>query len=156
MPHTAATELKLEKIMSLMREWKYDPSARRALSKEWNCTEDWVTDLASEASKRVLAEVQNPDHVKLNVGLAMIKILRDGLESFDAKDRRNAIEAAKTWAAMVGVNAPHKSEIAITDGDASPAVARSIMNELFPVSDDSEERANDIKFIGENDDDLPR
>lgn len=129
--HRDVTELKIVHIMDLMREFQWSGKVRKALASEWSVTEEWVTDLATVASKRVLAEVTDKSAVKCDAGMAMRKILHEGVTSTDPRARRNAIEAAKTWAALAGANEAAKVEAAITEVVATTEHARQLMKETF-------------------------
>lgn len=109
MAHTAETTLRIVRLTDLMREWKYDSKARKALALEWEVTEDRVTDLACEARDIVLAEF-SADQVKLDAGQVLRKIMLSASAGANPQEVRNAIEAAKTLASLVGANAPAKNE----------------------------------------------
>lgn len=134
MAHTPETNLRILRIVEMMREWKYNAKARRELASEWGVTEDWVTDLACEARDIVLAEF-SADQVKVDAGQVLRKIMLSASEGANPQEVRNAIEAAKTLASLVGANAPAKSEttfrsVGLDDVDALRKAAEA--NECPP------------------------
>lgn len=139
--HTEEVERKIDHICSIMRVLKWRRGkTNRELAKEWDLTHDYVTDLASEASKRVRAEIMDPDLVSADVGTALQLVLHAAIgkivnDAPDTSARRDAIEACKTWAMLAGVNAPQKIDLnhGSSDGKPTPESARQVMRELFGV-----------------------
>lgn len=116
MARTVETELRIELICDLMRQWAYDKNARKRLAAEWSVSEDWVTDLAVVARDRVLGEY-DPNQMKLDAAMALRMIMLQSMRSDDPKERSNAIKAADTLAKLTGANAPVKSEVKVSGDD---------------------------------------
>lgn len=127
------TETRLAYIMDLMRRWKWRRGETGAVvAKEWGISEEYVGDLAAEASKRVRAEVTDPSHVSGTVATALAQVLDEGMSAEGAErfsGRRLVVEAAKAWAQIVGAMAPTRTEI--TTGAATPAKAAELVREKF-------------------------
>ncbi len=105
---TAITEARIAKIAAMMRGllWRRGESGR-ALEIEWDLSTSRVEHLAAEASRRVRAEVLDPDAVGETVACALDRVLREALHD---DDRKSVINAAKAWAVIAGSVAPKKIE----------------------------------------------
>lgn len=105
---TAITEARIAKIAAMMRnlEWRRGETGR-TLEVEWNLSTSRIEHLAAEASRRVRAEVLDPDQVSETVACALDRIMRDAIKD---DDRKNAIAAGKVWAVIAGAVAPKKIE----------------------------------------------
>ncbi len=114
-PHDALTEFRLERISERMRSnrWRNGKTARK-LASEWSLSESHIHRLAQEASKRVLAEVTDPEGVTRDVGSAMRKVMTDSLRDADrartagdleaaAKIRKVAVDAGRAWVTLAGL-----------------------------------------------------
>lgn len=127
------TEQRIAHIMDMMRrwEWKRGKSAGD-LATTWGLAVSTVEELSSEASKRVRAEVTDPERVSGTVGMALQRVLDEGMEATgDAKwhGRKLAVESSKAWAQIVGAMAPQRHEVATTE--ASPQKAADLVRAAF-------------------------
>lgn len=127
------TEQRIAHIMDMMRrwEWKRGKSAGD-LATTWGLAVSTVEELSSEASKRVRAEVTDPERVSGTVGSALSKVLHD---SMDDGDRKSVIDASKAWAQIVGAMAPQRVDVT-SRGEPTPADAQRILREKFAVRPD--------------------
>ena len=123
--HNATTELRLDAICTLMRalEWRTGETGLE-LAAEWGVSKSTIAHLAAEASRRVKAEVTDPDRVTATICVALERMMRDAIgdarggimlatESGTKQEspnisRKVAIEAARTWAEVSGAHAPLK------------------------------------------------
>jgi hypothetical protein len=127
--HNPLTEQRIAHIMGMMRRWEWKRGVSGPiLAKEWGLSIEWLKDLSAEASKRVRAEVTDPERVSGTVGSALSKVLHD---SMDDGDRKSVIDASKAWAQIVGAMAPTKVDVTATTTDATPAKAAEIMRRRF-------------------------
>src|SRR5262245_25567996 len=96
----------------MMRElrWVRGKSAAE-LATAWGLATATVEGMAAEASRRVRAEVTDPDVVTETVACALDKVLRGALDR-KKPDRRSAIMAADVWSRIVGARAPEKHLVA--------------------------------------------
>lgn len=131
--HTPLTEQRIAHIMGMMRRWEWKRGeSGPVLAEQWGLSVDRVKDLAAEASKRVLAEVTDPALVSGTVGMALQRVLDEGMEATgDAKwhGRKLAVESSKAWAQIVGAMAPQRHEVATTE--ASPQKAADLVRAAF-------------------------
>jgi hypothetical protein len=89
-------ETKVRFIMSLMRNLRWETGETLAILAEvWGQSKKMVEHYSSEASRRVRAEIQDPEFVSNTVTSSLLACLRDATR---AQDRRSIISAAKTWA----------------------------------------------------------
>lgn len=131
--HTASTEARVEHIADLMRSLEFRTGeTTRELAAKWRITVQRVWELSSIASKRVRAELTDPDRIVVKVAAALEKVIDDALRETDepaliekqGKDgervtypespngaRRVLIEAAKTLCILTGNAAPQKHEV---------------------------------------------
>jgi len=95
--------------MDIMRElqWKRGKTAP-ILAKKWDMTINAVESISSEAWRRVKAEITDHDSTSATVCVALERVMTESLED---GDRRNAIDAAKTWATIAGATAPTKIQL---------------------------------------------
>ena len=109
MARTAVTEGRIEHIANLMRrlEWHTGKSGR-ALAKKWDLSLSSLEKLSAVASKQVRAEIVDPEEVTITVAAALDRVMREAL---DDGDRRSVIQAAATWARIVGADAPSRHEV---------------------------------------------
>lgn len=107
MSHTGATEARIAYIADQMRrlEWRTGETGTE-LANAWGLSKSSLEKLSAAASKRVRAEVCDPEAVSISVGAALDRVMRDALAD---GDRRSVIAAAATWARITGVaaNRPH-------------------------------------------------
>ena len=108
------TEARIAVIADMMRAlaWRRGKSGPE-LAAKWNLSLTRVEHLAAEASKRVRAELLDPERVSETVSCALDTTLRKALA---ANDHRNVIAAAKTWAEVVGSIAPQKHQHSVDLG----------------------------------------
>lgn len=131
--YSTQSEQRIAFIMGMMREWQWKRGVSGPiLAKEWGLSADRVKDLAAEASKRVRAEVTDPERVSGTVGSALSKVLHD---SMDDGDRKSVIDASKAWAQIVGAMAPQRVDVT-SRGEPTPADAQRILREKFAVRPD--------------------
>lgn len=130
--HTAATEARIEHIAELMRTLEFRTGeTTRGLAAKWRIGVQRVWELSSIASKRVRAELTDPDRVIVKVATSLEKVMDDALRETDEPAhiekqggdgpmiyqespngaRRVLIEAAKTLCVLTGASAPTKIEI---------------------------------------------
>lgn len=109
MKRRATTETRIEHIARMMRrnQWRRGESGPE-LAAEWGVSKSSVEKYAAAASKRVLAEVSDPDAVRLLSLSTLTEIARDALA---AGDRRNAIRAVESLARLGGVVPPTRHDI---------------------------------------------
>ena len=104
--HQAHVEARIAHIADLMRGLKYRKGVTcKALAQEWDLSEQRIWELSAEASKRVRAEVTDPDRVGAKVCTVLERVLDDAV---DDGDRKSAIDAAKQWAIISGAAAPQR------------------------------------------------
>ena len=117
-PVTRTRESYVVEIMGLMREaeWVRGKTCP-ALAKEWGLAQSTVEGYASEASRRVLAEVQDKDAVTGRLGAKMSEMVSAGSRRFvdgnDSDAGRVAVAAGQTWAKLVGAEAPQRLEVSL-------------------------------------------
>lgn len=100
MARRAITERRIAHIVGKMKrlEWQTGKSGQ-ALAKRWSLSQSSIQKLSAEASKRVWAEIADPELVTLTLTAALDKVLRDALAAGDA---RTVVKVADTWARIVG------------------------------------------------------
>ena len=98
--HGGSVEARIDHIADLMRtlRWRTGETGRD-LARDWCLSEQRVRELAAEASRRVRAEVTDPERVAITVSIALERALAGALE---AKDWRAVATVAKTWGEIVG------------------------------------------------------
>ena len=107
--HTAVVESRIEHIAGLMRELRFvRGQTLRQLAKQWKLTEQRLRELCAEASKRVRAEVTDPERVTVDVCSSLDIAIRGALEE---RDWKNVVAAGKTWATIVGAVAPARLQV---------------------------------------------
>ncbi len=139
--HGATVECRIQRIMKMMRSLKFVTGKTvPRLAAEWGITASRVAHLSAEASKRVRAEVMNPEHVGATVGTA----LEDAIKSArSAKDWKTVGQLAHTWATISGAIAPKRSEHTGRNGGPIPFV------DLSKLSDEQLQRlhAGDLSSV---------
>lgn len=80
----------------------------KELAKAWALSEQRVAELCAIASKRVRAEIADPERVTVDVCHALEKVLREAL---DMGDWKSVVAAGKTWATIVGAVAPARLQV---------------------------------------------
>lgn len=95
-------------ICALMRNLRFTRGKTyKLLAKKWDLHPDVVKKMTAEASKRVAAEVRDPDHVTATVGSALELSIKGAVT---AKDFKSVAGLAKTWADVMGVSAAARIE----------------------------------------------
>lgn len=129
----AATEARVEHIAGLMRRLEFRTGETiKGLALEWGLSEQRMRELSAIASKRVRAELTDPDRVTVKVSTVLERVIdeamaetrdpaliipgEDGEERRAHKEspniaRRVVVEAARTLAVLTGANAPAKVQI---------------------------------------------
>lgn len=83
---TPETTLKINEIMGLIGAFKYRRgSTTKRLARKWGVSVDHVHNLATEARKRIRAQLDNPDEIAAEVIPGMLRGFRDAVESGDAR-----------------------------------------------------------------------
>lgn len=109
--HQSRVETRVEYIADLMRNCRFTTGQTvKELAKEWDFTEQYVRELTAEASKRVASELENPDRVRAKIGSVLENIVEKAWVEGNYKD---AINAGKVLAVLVGANAAHRAEMRI-------------------------------------------
>lgn len=170
MSHHAETEARLAALCEQMRalEWVRGKSGE-AWAVKWGVSLDRVNHLAAEAWRRVKAEVCDPDRVTVKISTVLEEVIdaamletrdpamidggagRDGERRVYQESpngaRRVVVEAAKTWAAIVGAQATIQHEVTVTGGpsaaQARKAVASVFGHDVSAPADDEEVNATD-------------
>jgi hypothetical protein len=107
--HGGSVEARIEHIAELMRSlrWRTGETGK-VLARQWDLSEQRLRELAAEASRRVRAEVTDPDRVSVSVGVVLESALVGALED---KDWRAVAAVAKTWGEIAGaIKAPRNTE----------------------------------------------
>lgn len=120
----AKTEIRIEEIAATLRDGSYrNGSTLRDFAAKWGLTLDVVHTLSAQASKRVRAEVTDPDRVAAK-GFAMLESIADEARH-GADDKGNnaghlaiAVKATAEWMKLSGVAAPTMSKVSVS-GDLS-------------------------------------
>jgi hypothetical protein len=150
-PRTAQTEARIERIAELMRRFRFvRGKTTRALAKEWGLELCTVRGYTAEASKRVRAELEDPDFVRADVSLTLATIMRrarvwsrrrtvkrqHGCSQYEPPDwqaAKVAIDAARTWAAITGNVEKSRVDVTHHAGDFTSAKdALAYIRELLP------------------------
>ena len=134
-----AKEQRIEHIMQLMREARFERGVTvNQLAAHWGVSKGLVTAMAGEAHRRVFAEFRDTEEGSVFVAAALRRVTREslqdaendgGLEGSPSKHRKNAIEAAKTYAMLAGLNAATKIDVTVqaaqlTDADLDQEIVR--------------------------------
>jgi hypothetical protein len=139
-----ATETRLAELCARMRalEWRRGETGAEYQAK-WKLSRGRVEHLAAEAWRRVKAEATDVDRITTKISSVLEQVIDDAmLETHEpamidgGEDkgvyqespngaRRVVVDAAKTWAAIVGANAPTKIDQTITP--TGPAVQIMLM-----------------------------
>lgn len=97
---TAAVEARIDHIAELMRSLKWRRGdTYKELAKEWALSEQYLRELAAEASRRVRAEITDPDRVTASVGVAL-EIALEG--AVGDRDWKGVAQVARTWSEIAG------------------------------------------------------
>jgi hypothetical protein len=116
-------EERTQVVMQRMREGTFRRGITYAeLMREWEMSEGGVSNITAEASRRVYAEMAETNGAKVYLGVTLEKIIDDSMADASSAERpyyyrKVAIEAAKTFAMLVGANAPTKVEHSVQEPD---------------------------------------
>lgn len=135
---TSAQE-RVEYVVSLMREcaWSRGRTGPE-LAAAWGLAKTTVEGYASEASRRVRAELVDPDLVQVTVADALREVIEgaraDVVAREDVRAARTAIiQAGKTWADIVGASAPSRVRVEVTPASLTDAELRAAAVEAVRV-----------------------
>ena len=110
--HTPAVEARIEYLAERMRRLNFKTGVTvRRCAAEWGYTEQYVRLLSAEASKRVRAELTDPDRVTMTVCGYVEWALRMAKRDHDPKA---IAPLAKAWAELAGTLV-QKHELALTN-----------------------------------------
>lgn len=102
-------ETRVEYVADLMRTLKFRTGVTgKALAKEWDLPLSYVGQVTVEASRRVRAELTDPDRVLSKVSVALDHVIDDAL---DSGDRHAIIKAVQVWAQVTGAGAATKVQV---------------------------------------------
>lgn len=107
-------ELKVLEAMGIMRSMRYRTGVTSVeLAAKWGMALSSISGITSEASRRVRAEVNDPDLVSATIGSAMMDVVTN-----KDSERRDVIAAAAQWAKLApGVVVPTKLEVSAVDNE---------------------------------------
>jgi hypothetical protein len=97
--------------MRLMRRLKWRRGTTdKNIAAHWGITHEAVRHYSGEASRRLRAEMTDPDSTAATVCIALERVIREAAQK-GMYGHRSLIEAAKTWAQIAGAGAPTRLEI---------------------------------------------
>lgn len=104
-----AVEGRIAHIADMMRNvtWIRGVSGPE-LARQWGLCAQRVEELSAEASKRVRAEVLDPESIRMDVSAALKKVIRDSMAD---GDRRHLIQATKVLSWAMGTAAPMRVQL---------------------------------------------
>ncbi len=122
---TAQAEVHVEEIAATLRNGSFRNGVTlQAFAAKWQVSLHRVYELSAIASKRVRAEVTDPERVAAK-GFAMLESIADeARHACDPKTGNNAghlavaVKAVDTWLVRSGVAAPSKAQVSVS-GDLS-------------------------------------
>lgn len=171
--HTPETEARLHELCEVMRNLDWERGKTGAVfAAKWGISESRMGHLAAEAWKRVQSEATDVLRVTTKVSLVLERTIDEAyretrepalIDGGDSRGvykespngaRRVVVEAAKTWAALIGANAA--TRVDVTTRDASPAKARAAMRAAFgDIGPQGEavgfDAADDTQSVGSDD-----
>lgn len=116
---TPETTLRINEIMGLIGAFKYKRGATtKRLAKKWGVSVDRVHHLATEARKRIRAQLDDPDEIAAEVIPGMLRSFRDAVESKDAR----GVAALAGHLLEVGGLKTKKIELGGPDGGPVPMI----------------------------------
>lgn len=122
--HDGVTEARLDHICELMRSMQFHRGkTSKALAAQWGLSYERTKELCAEASKRVRAEVTDPDRQRGDLCVALQHILH---RAIDSGQLREAVQAVDVFArilppAQSGDVRPTVIEIGILPARETPA-----------------------------------
>ena len=119
-------------IAALMRarQWKTGRTGRE-LSELWGLALSTLDNYATEASRRVMAEVNNPEAVSASLGVAFEAAVDEALE--DSRDseisnrnqsRHALVALGKAWSELAGASAPARVQVEVSVSELTPEALR--------------------------------
>lgn len=107
--HGAVVDERIERICSMMRDLTFRTGKTvKELAREWGLAEKTVREYTAEASKRVLAEIKDPDKVQAT-GLSKLEAMIDDSISDASKagpdasrHRKNAMDGIRMLLELTG------------------------------------------------------
>lgn len=100
---------RVEYVADLMRSLKFRTGVTtKALAVEWDLPNNLISSIVVEASRRVRAELANPDNVQSKISVALNHVIDQALES---GDRHAIIKACQVWAQVTGAAAPQRLQV---------------------------------------------
>ena len=123
------SEIRIAHIMGMMRELTFvRGTTYKQLAVEWNLGPDRVRKLTAEASKRVLAEVTDPEKVKPLLAETLAQAIQKAMV---AGEFNSVAQLARVYAEILGIKAAAQTLVTVTPGEKTPADARRIIESLF-------------------------
>lgn len=104
----------------------------KLLAKEWDLCEQRVGELSAEASRKVRAEIADPNRVQATVCTVLERIMEEAMAD---GDRRSAIDAAKQWAIISGAAAAVKHEVAQVPARSADELLRVLRQRLTELEE---------------------
>lgn len=99
---------RVDLVAELMRSLKYRWDTGDVLAAQWGIPRSAMAKIAVEASRRVRAELTDPDRVMSRVSVALEHVIEDAIAS---GDRHAVIKAADLLVRITGAGAPTKVEV---------------------------------------------
>ena len=126
---TRTSEIRIAQVMQMMRELTFKRGETyKALAIEWNVGPDRARKITAEASKRVLAEVTDPEKVKPLLAETLAEAIRKAMV---ANEFNSVAQLARVYAEIMGIKAAAQTLVTVTPGERTPADARRIVEQLF-------------------------
>ncbi len=126
---TRTSEIRIAHIMQMMRELRFvRGDTYKALALEWDLSERQARKLTAEASKRVLAEVTDPERVRPLLAETLAQAIRKAML---ASEFNSVAQLARVYAEILGIKAAAQTLVTVTPGERTPADARRIVEGLF-------------------------
>lgn len=102
-------ETRVDYVADLMRELKFRSGVTsKALAVEWDLPNNVISQITTEASRKVRAELSDQDRVVAKVSVALDRVIDDAITS---GDRHAVIKAAQVWAEVTGASAAQKVQV---------------------------------------------
>lgn len=116
-------------ICDLMRALKWQTGRTvKELGKLWGVNPNTMRGYSSDASRRVRAEVTDPESVSRDVCSALRIAVS---ETLDKKDWSRMTKAAEVWASISGAKAAERVDMRSVHTEVTPDEARRIMADKF-------------------------
>lgn len=125
----AVREARIILIMKMMRALTFEKGkTARELAVEWDMPESSARKLTAEASKRVRAEIADPEEVERDVGVALSENLR---KAHKEGNYRAVADLTRVWASISVSKPPQRTENTIDKTGPTPARAAALVAEIF-------------------------